>query len=160
MELKTKHSSNEFESLIVEAFWLADYSLLVFSWNDIFPSLPQTAMKNDLVGQTFTFNGGGDLVNYQDNDSFSGSFGDYGFVDNQITGTIDGVSVNESLVNPEYAYEIKDSSGTTVGNMYAISKNTPNLVDIEAFTFDFQPQGGETYRGGRGISGQSLSWIA
>ncbi|WP_299876011.1 Hint domain-containing protein [uncultured Sulfitobacter sp.] len=124
---------------------MANYSLLVFSWNDIFPSLSQTGTENDLVGETFTFTGGGDLVDYQDNDSFSGSFGDHGFVDNRITGTIDGVSVNESLVNPEYAYEIKDSSGTTVGNMYAISKNTANLSDIEAFTFDFQPQGGETY---------------
>ncbi|MGJ5620702.1 Hint domain-containing protein [Sulfitobacter sp. MF3-043] len=124
---------------------MADYTMLVFSWNDIFPSRTQTGTQNDLVGESFTFNGGGDLVTYRDNDSFSGSFGDHGFTDNRITGTIDGVSVNESLVNPEYAYVIKDSNGTTVGKMYAITKNNADLSDIEAMVFDFQPRAGETY---------------
>ena len=124
---------------------MADYNLLVFSWNDIFPSRSQTGTSTDLLGETFTFGGGGDIVTYRDNDTFSGLFSDDGFTDNQIIGTIDGVSVNEALVNPEYAYTINDSGGNPVGTMYAITKNNDNLTDIEAFVFDFQPVQGETY---------------
>ena len=124
---------------------MASYNLLVFSWNDIFPSRSQTGTSADLLGQSFTFNGGGDIVEYIDNDSFNGSFGDHGFVTNTIRGTIDGQSVNNGMVNPEYSYFIQDSQGNVVGEMYAITLNNDNLSDIEAFTFDFQPKAGETY---------------
>ncbi|WP_430448878.1 hypothetical protein [Rhodophyticola sp.] len=49
---------------------MADYQLLVFSWNDLFPGLTQSGTASSLVGQTFTFNGGGDIVTYRDTDQF------------------------------------------------------------------------------------------
>ncbi|MFL4471814.1 hypothetical protein ACERZ8_18735 [Tateyamaria armeniaca] len=85
-------TSKEFERQR-KRFRLANNTLLAFSWNDIFPGQAQTGTSNDLVGETFTVNGGGDLATYRDNDQFSGSFGDYGFVDSRIIGNIDGVSV-------------------------------------------------------------------
>ncbi|WP_299686491.1 Hint domain-containing protein [uncultured Tateyamaria sp.] len=117
----------------------------MFSWNDIFPGVPQTGTSSTPVGETFTFNGGGDLVTYRDTDTFSGQFGDHGNTNNRIFGEIDGVNVDETWVNPEYAYNIKDSNGVTVGKMYAITKNNSDLADIEAFVFDFEPIKGETY---------------
>ncbi|WP_375551538.1 Hint domain-containing protein [Rhodophyticola porphyridii] len=95
--------------------------------------------------ETFTFNGGGDIVDYIDNDDQGLFFNDIGTLDNRIQGTIDGQSVNNGLVNPEYAYEIYDSGGNLVGNMYAITLNNTSLDDVVAFTFDFQPVKGETY---------------
>ncbi|UWQ38553.1 Hint domain-containing protein [Leisingera aquaemixtae] len=125
---------------------MATYDLLVFSWNDVFPSLPQTGTATDLVGETFALPPvSGDVVEYIDQDTYTGSFGDHGFVTNRIRGEIDGTSVDNGMVNPEYSYFIYDSNGQFVGEMYAITLNNNNLSDIEAFTFDFRPIAGETY---------------
>lgn len=124
---------------------MADYQLLVFSWNDLFPGLTQSGTASSLVGQTFTFNGGGDIVTYRDTDQFSGSFGDHGFVTNQIIGNIDGVNVDNAQVNPEYTFTVQDSAGNTVGKIWAITPNNNNLSDVVAFTLDFEPTKGETY---------------
>ncbi|MFV1507968.1 MULTISPECIES: Hint domain-containing protein [unclassified Phaeobacter] len=125
---------------------MATYDLLVFSWNDIFPSLPQTGTSSDLVGQSFSLPPvSGDIVEYIDQDSFTGSFGDHGFVTNRIRGQLDGQSIDNGMVNPEFSYYIYDSNGQFMGEMYAITLNNSNLSDIEAFTFDFKPIAGETY---------------
>ena len=76
---------------------MADYNILVFSWNDIFPALPQSGTDSSLVGSTFTFTGGGDMVTYRDTDTFSGTFGDHGFTNNRIMGTIDGSTRTKTM---------------------------------------------------------------
>ncbi|MDJ1170908.1 Hint domain-containing protein [Roseofilum sp. BLCC_M154] len=124
---------------------MATYDILVFSWNDIFPSLTQTGGSLDFIGETFTFNGGGDIVTYDDRFGDRNELGDNtGGLDDFLRGTIDGQSV-DTLINPEYAYEITDSNGVAVGKMYALTKATDAVSSIEGFVFDFQPIKGETY---------------
>ncbi len=124
---------------------MALHDILAFSWNDIFPTRPQTGADTELVNETFTFNGGGDVVTYEDRDGDRNELGDNNTgLNDRITGTIDGVSVDE-LINPEYSYEIFDSNGNSVGEMFALTKGTNALSSIEAFVFDFRPIPGETY---------------
>lgn len=76
-----------------------------------------------------------------------------------LTGDLDGQVFTNATTNIEDGFQIRDSSGAIVGNMWTVySRNSNSFADLQGFVSDFRLVPGETYTTTRTSGGPNINY--
>jgi len=133
---------------------MADRTLLVYSLADLGITSSNYNFSTIATGGTFTAaaTAAPSVVTVTDNDSQDNVFNDglpgsFASAPQQfLTGTIDGVTYNNTPTNPENRFEVFDSSGASVGFIHDLhNANSADFSSLQGYVTTFPLIPGETY---------------